>query len=281
MGAEKMIDGQKHPYVVYRFAVTDGLEAASKRTWRIARRFAAFLELRQALQSPDVLRDETARNTIDQLSFPSKTNAFGTKLAPELMQQRARELQKWLRGVLRWATRGAVLSFLHDDGSDNAVLDLAASQLFMAGSESAGMRWSRPLAMGNRSSAEKNSYLVRGVGDAQDLVLTVVTPPLHPTSATGGQVVNILSKSARGHFRSCLTEMDHRYVMPPSELAYIRRSADVRPARRKRSKDEPEQGYKLLIFREVYPLGSLRDMIFRTQHPLEPFAEKYMGSSGK
>ena len=93
--------------------------------------------------------------------------------------------------------------------------------------------------------------------------------------------MNILSKSARGHFRSCLTEMDHRYVMPPSELAYIRRSADVRPARRKRSKDEPEQGYKLLIFREVYPLGSLRDMIFRAQHPLEPYAEKYMGSSGK
>ena len=284
-----MIDEKVQPYAVYRLdvqdAVADGM--GKGKTWRVARRFAAFLELKETLKSPDVLPDETARNTIAQLPFPSK-GMGGDKLDPRMVDQRAQGLQRWLRGVLRWASRGSVLSFLHDDGSDNAVLDMAATQIFMTGSESAGMRWSRPLVAGCRSPAEKNSFLIRGIGrGTQDMVLSVLTPPgATATDAATGRVsfadtsnaVQVMSKSARGHFRSCMCEIDHRYVLAPSELAYIKRSKDANPTRKSRKKEKQmsgDQGYKLLAFRPLCALGSLRDMIFRVPSPLDHHALKY------
>ena len=292
IGGERMVDENRQPYAVYRFAVQDvAHDGVSKgKAWRIARRFASFLELREAMKSPDVLPDETARNTISQLPFPSKSHSFADKLDPRLLDQRAAGLHRFMQGVLRWAARGAVLSFLHDDGSDNAVLDMATSQHFMAGSESAGMRWSRPLVMGNRSPAEKNSYFIRGVGrSAQDMVLSVLTPPGSTVTDPGtGKVsfadapstVQVMSKSARGHFRSCVCDMDHRYVQPPSELAYIKRSKDTSPTRKSRKKERQlngDQGYKLLVFRPMCALGSLRDMIFRSASPLDHHSLKYRG----
>jgi hypothetical protein len=292
VGAEKMADENRQPYAVYRFAVQDvAADGVSKgKTWRIARRFAACLELRETLKSPDVLPDETARNTISQLPFPNKSHSYGDKLDPRLLDQRAAGLERWVRGVVRWAARGAVLSFLHDDGSDNAVLDMAASQQFMSGSESAGMRWSRPLVAGNRSPAEKNSFFIRGVGrGAQDMVLTVLTPPGSSSTdvATGkvsfadsSNTVQVMSKSARGHFRSCVCDMEHRYVLAPSELAYIKRSKDTNPTRKSRKKERQlngDQGYKLLVFRPLCALGSLRDMIFRSASPMDHHDLKYRG----
>jgi hypothetical protein len=293
IGAERMVDENRQPYAVYRFSVQDvAHDGVTKgKAWRIARRFAAFLELRETLKSPDVLPDETARNTISQLPFPSKSHSFADKLDPRLLDQRAAALHRYMQGVVRWAARGAVLSFLYDDGSDNALLDMATSQHFMTGSESAGMRWSRPLVAGNRSPAEKNSFFIRGVGrNAQDMVLSVLTPPGSTVTDPGtGKVsfadspntVQLISKSARGHFRSCVCDMDHRYVQPPSELAYIKRSKDTNPTRKSRKKEQKltgDQGYKLLVFRPMCALGSLRDMIFRSPSPLDHHSLKYRGN---
>jgi hypothetical protein len=127
--------------------------------------------------------------------------------------------------------------------------------------------------MGRRGAGEKNSFLIRGQKGSSDLILTVVTPSasmMHAgadTHALG--VVTMSSKSARGHFRSCLLSVDHPAVMPPSELAYIRQ-----PVPKHSQQSSPVVGYKLLVFREFVKLGSLRDVIQRVASPLDLYSEK-------
>jgi hypothetical protein len=89
--------------------------------------------------------------------------------------------------------------------------------------------------------------------------------------------VTISSKSARGHFRSCITQLAHPCVVAPNELAYIRQPVHENA---ERLAGERSIGYKVLIFRESFGLGSLRDVVYRCSAPLNGRADKYQGSMG-
>jgi hypothetical protein len=74
----------------------------------VARRFADFADLREALLLPDVVPDLTARNTIMSTPFPPKTGLLESKIDQPLLQQRKKMLGGWVKSVARWANRGAV-----------------------------------------------------------------------------------------------------------------------------------------------------------------------------
>jgi hypothetical protein len=156
LGAQELVDAKRAPYVAYRLEVRDG----DGKRWQVARRFSEFCDFRASMQRSNIVEDATARNTIEQVSnhasaptklvrtstpsvftirdaqlpFPAKVGVMTNKTAPDLVHTRAGGLHRWIRGALRWAPRGAVTSFLYNDGSDNLLVDVLASQTFMVSS---------------------------------------------------------------------------------------------------------------------------------------------------
>ena len=138
-----------------------------------------------------------------------------------------------------------------------------------------------------------------------DQLLTVLTPPPAPVTVAGpanagqaspaapegkskagkSKVVALWSRQARGHFKSAVTELRHPFLLTPHEMVFVKHPDQKSTWKREllsiahpalaRKHPANYDGWKVLIFRPVLGLGSLRDLIHGVGYPLEPFALKY------
>jgi len=105
------------------------------------------------------------------------------------------------------------------------------------------------VAIGHRTPLEKSHYLVKAP-DGRESVLTMLTAP------TACPLV-LHSKTARGHFRNFVREIDHPFVFRAQEVAFVKEKR------------------KIMVFREYAPRGSLKDRLHRKANPKQRWAAKY------
>ena len=105
------------------------------------------------------------------------------------------------------------------------------------------------VAIGHRTPLEKSHYLVKAP-DGRESVLTMLTAP------TACPLV-LHSKTARGHFRNFVREIDHPFIFRAQEVAFVKEKR------------------KIMVFREYAPRGSLKDRLHRKANPKQRWAAKY------
>ena len=246
VATETHVEIEQKPFTVYRIAVA----AEHGSAWVVAKRFGDFAGLRAALQAVD----RRGNSVVTKQKFPPK-HIYGS-LQEEVVANRRETLQRWLTVAMEQYRRAVpLISFLEDDGSDNSTQDLLAAKSFLRGT---ALRLERPLtAWGNRTSREKSCFLVSADTSQVLSLLTLSSPPLAQPCP-----VAIAHRSNSKHLKSFLLEIDHPFLVPTLEVEYM------------------SQISKLLLFRPLFKLGSLRDLLYKVKNPVQRCSSKYVVGRG-